>query len=372
MKLLHIFKSGKHTSAQGITLDFTDAMLQAAAAAYDPALHEAPITVGHPKDNLPAYGWVKGLSFADGNLNAEPHQVDTAFNELVEAGRFKKISASFYTPDSPANPKPGSYYLRHVAFLGAQPPAIKGLKAVAFQEGEQGVVDFTDWTLAAFGRRFRDWLLEKFGAEDADKVMPDYLVANMEDAARAAMATETPAPAYSESDAMPMTAEQIAALEAKAARAAELEEANTRLQAQVTSFAEREGNLAERERAQARAAIEAQVDTLVTSGHVLPAQKAELVAYMETLPQATVLEFGEGDAKKSTPVRDWLLGFIGKMPPQVDFQERGRGARPGADQGTPDQVARQAVEFREREAKAGREITAAEAVDAVLAGRAAA
>ncbi len=51
---------------------------------------------------------------------------------MVKAGRFKSRSASFYHPDNPNNPKPGVYYLRHVGFLGAQPPAVKGLKAVEF------------------------------------------------------------------------------------------------------------------------------------------------------------------------------------------------------------------------------------------------
>ena len=65
---------------------------------------------------------------------------------MVRAGRFKKVSASFYTPDSPHNPVPGVYYLRHVGFLGAQPPAVKGLAPVPvnFAEGdtEEGCVSF--------------------------------------------------------------------------------------------------------------------------------------------------------------------------------------------------------------------------------------
>ena len=43
-----------------------------------------------------------------------PRQVDPAFAEAVAAGRYKKVSASFYQPNSPHNPVPGVYYLRHV------------------------------------------------------------------------------------------------------------------------------------------------------------------------------------------------------------------------------------------------------------------
>lgn len=75
---------------------------------------------------------MRSLAAGDDGLNAEPHQVDPEFAEMVNAGRFKKISASFYTPDAPNNPVPGVYYLRHVGFLGAQPPAVKGLKQAEF------------------------------------------------------------------------------------------------------------------------------------------------------------------------------------------------------------------------------------------------
>ncbi len=144
-KTLHIFRPGRQTAMNGLTLEFSESDLAASAAAYDPAKHEAPIVIGHPKHDAPAYGWVKSLATAEDGLQAEPHQVDAAFAELVEAGRYKKISASFYLPDAPNNPVPGVYYLRHVGFLGAQPPAVKGLKAAEFADAEDGVVEFGDW-----------------------------------------------------------------------------------------------------------------------------------------------------------------------------------------------------------------------------------
>ncbi|WP_217994839.1 hypothetical protein [Methylogaea oryzae] len=72
--------------------------MEATARAYDPATHEAPIVVGHPAMDAPAYGWVSAVAYADGALSATPDQVDPAFAELVAAGRYKKISASFYAP----------------------------------------------------------------------------------------------------------------------------------------------------------------------------------------------------------------------------------------------------------------------------------
>jgi hypothetical protein len=78
MKRMQIFKTGTHTSANGVTLDFNETTIKQAIAAYDPAVHEAPIVVGHPKDNHPAYGWIKSVDFEDGAIVAEPHQLDPA------------------------------------------------------------------------------------------------------------------------------------------------------------------------------------------------------------------------------------------------------------------------------------------------------
>lgn len=141
--VIEVFKPGTHTSNAGDAVSFSAAEVQAIASAYDPAAHDAPVVVGHPKDNAPAYGWVKGLRFDGQVLKADLGKLDPAFAELVRAGRYRRVSASFYSPASPQNPKPGGYYLRHVGFLGAQPPAIKGLKAVEFSgEADTLTVEF--------------------------------------------------------------------------------------------------------------------------------------------------------------------------------------------------------------------------------------
>lgn len=126
----------------GAELQFSEADLQKTVAAYDPARHEAPLVIGHPAHDLPAFGWVQSLAFNEGGIDATPAQVNTDFADMVAAGSFKKISASFYSPQSPVNPVPGVYYLRHVGFLGAQPPAVKGLRNPQFADTEDGVLTF--------------------------------------------------------------------------------------------------------------------------------------------------------------------------------------------------------------------------------------
>lgn len=124
----------------GRSIFFGESDIISSVKVYDPKIHEAPLVIGHPKHNAPAYGWVQSLTVQDGIMKAIPQQVDPEFAEMVEKGRFKKISASFYEPNSPTNPVPGVYYLRHVGFLGAQPPAVKGLKSASFAE-EEGIFE---------------------------------------------------------------------------------------------------------------------------------------------------------------------------------------------------------------------------------------
>lgn len=134
MQLLHIFKSGVHTDTSGKKHIFSQQDVEKIVRAYDPGRHEAPIVAGHPALDAPAYGWIEKLHASGRNLLAQPHQVDVQFAELVRDHRYKKISAAFYSPGCTGNPVPEQYYLRHVGFLGAHPPAVKGLKDAAFSE----------------------------------------------------------------------------------------------------------------------------------------------------------------------------------------------------------------------------------------------
>jgi hypothetical protein len=314
-KPIQIFRPGRHVAMSGDVLDFTEADLAASAAAYDPAKHEAPIVVGHPKLDAPAYGWVKSVAYssAPGGLEAAPHQVEPAFAEMVAAGRFKKVSASFFSPTSPQNPVPGVWYLRHVGFLGATPPAVKGLRAPDFAEGGEGVVEFADWAAqqnAGLWRRMRDFLIAQFGLEKADTVIPDYSIGTLEDAAR----TEAvPMSAFSE----PPPKEAVVTPEQKAA----LEAENAQLKQQIADSAARD-------KASAAAARHAEhasfAEAQVTAGRLTPAQRDVAVAALDALSEAPV-EFGEGDAKK--PLTEAFKEFLAALPKQVEFGEvAGKGS----------------------------------------------
>jgi hypothetical protein len=147
---VNIFRAGTQTSAQGVTREFTKDDLSEIASSYDPQVHEAPIRIGHEdNDKVPAWGWVKGVKLKGDQLYAEVDFSPLA-EDYIKNGLYKKVSASFYSPESKINPEPGKWSLRHVALLGAQPPAVKGLKGFAYEESDEGVVDFaSEMTLEA-------------------------------------------------------------------------------------------------------------------------------------------------------------------------------------------------------------------------------
>ncbi len=323
-KPLQIFKPGKHTAMSGDALSFSETDLAATAAAYDPAKHEAPIVIGHPKHDSPAYGWIGKLAFAEGGLEADPVQVNPDFAEMVKKGLFKKISASFYAPDSPSNPVPGVYYLRHVGMLGAQPPAVKGLRTPEFADAEVGVVEFADWDdmqNASLWRNFREWMIGKFGIDEADKVVPGYTVSSLETSAQQedddqSQTTGAAIVAPSFSETHPKGDEMSVEDKAELAR---LKAENEAFKAGQAAFAE-----AERKRAaDARHADHiAFAETLAKDGKLLPAQKDVAVATLDFMAgQEKTVEFGEGDAKK--PLVDAFKGLLQTLPKQVEFSEVG-------------------------------------------------
>ena len=102
-----IFRVGTRTDANGNTVTITPADLAAAAQAYDPKVHEAPIVIGHPKAEAPAYGWVSGLKAENGVLTADFDQVDEDFADLVKAGRYKQSVGEFLPSDQPEQSQTG-------------------------------------------------------------------------------------------------------------------------------------------------------------------------------------------------------------------------------------------------------------------------
>lgn len=316
-KLLHIFKPGRHVTAAGEAIEFSAADLEATARAYDPALHKAPLVIGHPKLDDPAQGWAASLSAQPRGLYAAPMKVDPEFAESVNAGRYGTISSKFYRPDDASNPVPGVWYLRHVGFLGATAPAVKGMDDPEFSEDDGCVcfregVEFSGWSEqqnSGLWRRLREWIIGKHGLEEADNVIPDYAVANLEAEARQVRAEESKAvPAFSEpqpKETVTVTPEEAAALGAK----------NAQLQKELEALqAKANKDAADKRHADNVAFAES------LTGKLKPEQRNVVLATLDHLGnQDAPVEFGEGDAKK--PLAEAFKGLLGDLPDLVEFSE---------------------------------------------------
>lgn len=310
---MEIFRAGTHTSSDGRKKTFTEADLDKIAAGYDPAFHEAPVVIGHPADNHPAYGWVKGLRRVGEKLMATV-EVVPQFAEALRQKLFKKRSASLYE-----NLDGKGMYLRHVGFLGAMPPAVKALADINLSDSSESVtIEFVEEVRKM---NFKEWFK---GFKRTVAEMPEDI-------------PEGPVKVHYSEEELKQREQEAADAAAKKAR----EEA-------AAEFAEK-AKKADDERAAAahKTTVRAKADALLKEGRIIPAwEKMGLVQFMEGLPAASsaTVEFAEG--KKQTPY-DWFVSFLEGLPAIVNFQEIAkRDNDPGTGAGAAAQKLTQLVEAK--------------------------
>ena len=284
---IEIFRAGDQVSTDGRAMSFSVADLHAIAANYDPALAKAPLVVGHPKVEDPAYGWASGLSVEGDTLFAETDQVEAQFAGMVHAGRFPNRSAAIFLPSTPGNPKPGQLYLKHIGFLGAAAPAVPGLAPVP----------------------------ASFAATD-DAITFSFPLVQQEPS----MDPKKPAGQPDPADAATFAAQN-------AARSAELDQREAALAARENAV----NAAAEAAEAATKAADRAAAVTfaagLVKAGKVLPAQQDAVVELMVLLPAADQpVTFAAGASTVSRPARDLLRELLEGATPQIDYSEKSRGS----------------------------------------------
>ncbi|MBF0296677.1 MAG: hypothetical protein HQL96_15950 [Magnetococcales bacterium] len=277
-----IFQAGRHADMSGTTLDITEADLERTVAAYDPALWRAPLVIGHPRHDAPAWGWVASLSLQGGNLLAHMADLSPQVIDLVRAGHYRNVSASFYTPNGSGNPAPGLFYLRHVGLLGAQPPAVKGLPQVSFQEPAHD-------TALALGKE---------------------------------LATPTDWNPTTMENAMTDTEEK----QELARRRAELDAQTARFAEQAAEIAKREEQVRQAEAEQQLAKITEFVDALIADGKILPRFRDGLLAFLTFLSASGVVAFAEQGGQM-----EFIKSFLAELPRQVDYAERAPSTRSGPE-----------------------------------------
>jgi len=341
MPLIHIYRAGKHRDSAGVERNITAADLATVAANYNSqTAHEAPLCVGHPESNSPAYGWF-GRVLAKGNdLYAETKSILPEMVGACKKGLFKKVSASFYLDGKlrPTN-------LRHVALLGGAAPAVKGLEQFCFADGtaepfeELPFTDFgetaspddlsapSDNPILAMLQQIWDFLRNsRTSFAEPTKPTKDTTTVTKPTTSDGS----TPSDLTVSQEGSPMTKEEKDSYDALAAQVKDLTAKTTQFSEQVTQLTSR-ATSAETALATANAAIAGAakaartaefteyVTGLSKEGRIAPKNVATTVARMEREFQAgNTAEFSE--AGKVKPL-DSYKSELKEQPVIIDFRE---------------------------------------------------
>ena len=257
--MIEIFKTGTHIDSQGNKHTITEADLDRIVGEYDPAKHEAPVVIGHPRSDAPAWAWVEKLKRVGSRLFYTEKDTVPEFNEMRRKKMFKKRSISLY-PDGT---------LKHIGWLGAVPPAVKGLQDVAFSQGD-------------------DCVLYEFAEDNMNEL----------EKLKAKLAAEESA-------------------RKKAERTAN--DFKEKLDKQSADFAESEAQGRRKE-------IADFVEQGIKDGKILPAWKdMGLVSFMENLDgvaeKGAELEFSEGEKSEKAEPGEWFKRFVASFSEHPLFKE---------------------------------------------------
>jgi hypothetical protein len=328
---IEIFRAGKQTDSNGNAKEWTVADLDKIASSYDPSFHEAPVCIGHPKENAPAWAWIKTVSREGQSLFAEIGDEAPEFSDWLEKKRYKKRSISLY-PD---------LKVRHLAFLGAQAPAVKGLadfqeggsRFLSFSEadtkaekGESITLDFADWSTVwsfrSLGNLFqgiRDHFIDTKDLETANRLVPQYEI----DALKSMQADPEKAALYQETDMNQQEfdtklAAEVAKTVAAEAKATDFSEKLTAANGRVATLETEINGI--KSAAQDKDLNEF-CESLVTAGKLLPADKATTIAVMKALSTQSELDFAEGDKTVKKAPLAMFQERLNAGPKVIEFGE---------------------------------------------------
>ena len=302
------FKSGKHTDSAGNVREWTPEDLQKIATTYNETKdRKAPVVLGHPTSDAPAYGWVDSVRVVGDKLQAKLTELNDGFVEALKAGAYKMRSISLYP----------NMNVRHLGFLGAMQPAVAGLAPFKFEENDSATTydfeqeedematEFTQDDVKAI-KRENSFFKKVFDLFKIDtQAVADHTETATENKGAENMAetktVETPAVAPVEN-----FAEQIATL--TTALAAVTAERDT-LKAEAVST-EVKTRLAEHK---------SFCDALVTEGRMRPVDLEQHVLNMELRFGADAGKFS--DTNKETTSLNSYKEYLGSLPKVVYFEE---------------------------------------------------
>lgn len=308
-----VFRTGRHRDRLGVEHCITAADVDQAIKAYKAGT--APVVVGHPALNAPAFGWIDAFRRLGDRVQARCSQVVSEFADMVERGMYRNRSISFNSDGT----------FRHVGFLGAWPPAVKGLELIQFAESEGvTIMDVSNEALQETSLEPQEFAA---GSNSQESVLP--------------LAEPADAPTN-------------------------YQELCRELEVRVLQL---EGNIASEQAKSRKAEYGRFVDELVQNRLLAPQQKGLLVEFMEFLASAGNREFGEAEQPVLTVFTDLLKGMQEQFKrPKVEFGEFSQAAMAVNDVVAAPELARQARLMIDRAARSGQYLSASAAVNEVLRG----
>lgn len=324
IEAVEIFASGTHHGSQKveITESDLDQMVHSFEVLKDKEGFKPVLKLGHDEAQS-FFGQVKGapnLGFIDRiwrvgkKILADFSNVPDALVDLIDRRRYNAVSIEVI-PKTEVDGVSFSNVLVAVALLGAELPAVKGLKELAA----------TLFTEVPKGPKFSGDALEFIFSKEME--MPaTYSKEQLDDLIAAAVSKAVDV-AKNEFEA---TVSELSGKVAKAEKAVDT--------ANATSITASDA-LRQYEDDVRKASAETMVDDAIKAGKLVPAQKDEALAFALNL--RGTIKFG--DTEKSAS--DVFKSFIEGLPAKVDFSERGAAGESNSTNDAMAEVHQRATKF---------------------------
>jgi hypothetical protein len=350
---IEMFRTGKHPGT-GALADhtFTSADLDQIVANFS-ADNPIPHAITHKRLYSP-FAFAQGVAMKreGDSIWVKSDQVNPDFQKLVDSGALYERSVELDFDEVKG------WFMIRITWLGAEPPAVEGLAPVQMSGTSDQVtrfsLDWSDvrqaWTVAKLFQRIRDWLIAQHGVKQADEIIDDW---DVQDLQRIALdreyefdQQEAKVGLFTKSGGS-MTDEEKAALVAQAKaegrEAAEAEFAKKEAQFQKDQAALQQ-QLAEQAQAQKKAIFSKKLEGLLKEGKLTPAQAEGIAEFALALPdEQPMAQFSRGGSVVQESPFAWFSHYLEGLPKQVPMATGSGDGPPPADQITdPEMMAQKA------------------------------
>jgi|GEM_PF-1300359 len=307
---IHVSKNGEEFNADAGKIDEIIEATKNHAYAND----EIPVCIGHKKEDSPKWGAFKKDSFkrAGEFLIGRYDYLVKEFAECIGRKMFDKVSVALY-PD---------LAIKHIAVLGVQAPAVKGLKAIELNEpgssasmyefeiNESGEYDFagsSSGNILSLLNNIKSFIAGKFSRSEAEVAIPSGILNSLNNITSGNNFSEEETTNKKETFMPEQTQMQVP------------QEFSEKLSAYETEITELKGKLLDSE-------IKEFCESPSMSVKITPALMPHIKSIYRNLSSGNnEIEFSEGEGKNKRTVKTTLVESFKKvlsaLPDSVEFSE---------------------------------------------------